>query len=216
MCQFNDIKVTDTSVIIFSHSQLSLMPRVVPEYKEEAKKRILEVATRIVLEKGYQHVRMDDIAREAGISRPTLYLYYKNKEALFLEIVRSIIADIGSMAQETIQFGEIQSFEDFFSRANERYKDQFAIIFEVMTGLPKKHMIISEISRLHEGMIAQIARFLSMRFPDHPMSSDPEILANAMLAMFIGLQIRQKLGLDPEKASKVWEMVIPAQFQHDG
>lgn len=190
------------------------MPRVVPEYKEEAKKRILEVATRIVFEKGYQHVRMDDIAREAGISRPTLYLYYKNKEALFLEIIKSIIGDVSSMAQKTIQSGEIQSFGDFFAEANNRYRDQFAIVFEVMAGLPKKHLIISEIARLHDEMITQIATYLSLRFPDRPVKSDPEIMANAMLALFIGLQIRQRLGLDPEKAAQVWETVISAPFQH--
>lgn len=189
------------------------MPRVVPEYKKEAKKRILEVATRIVFEKGYQHVRMDDIAKEAGISRPTLYLYYENKEALFLEIIKSIIADVSSMAQESIQSGEIQSLGDFFAEANNQYRNQFAMIFEVMAGLTKKHRLISEIALLHDEMIHQIAMYLSMRFPDRPVEIDPEIMANAMLALFIGLQIRQRLGLDPEKAARVWETVISAPFQ---
>ena len=56
-----------------------------------------------------------------------------------------------------------------------------------MAGLPKKHLIISEIARLHDEMITQIAMYLSLRFPDRPVKSDPEIMANAMLALFIGL-----------------------------
>jgi len=188
------------------------MPRVVPEYKAEAKKRILDVATRIVLEKGYQQVRMDDIAREAGISRPTLYLYYTNKEALFLEIISNIITGVGEMAEQTIRSGNVTSFGSFFALANEQSRDQFSIVYEVMVGMPDKHNILSKIADLHNCMIHLITSLICERFPRSAELPDPEILANAMLALFIGLQVRQKLGLEPEKAVKVWETVISAPF----
>jgi AcrR family transcriptional regulator len=189
------------------------MPRVVPEYKEEAKRRILEVATRTVIEKGYQQVRMDDIAREAGVSRPTLYLYYKNKETLLTEIIESVIHQVGMMAAQTICSGNAKSFVEFFILANTQYRDLFQVVFDVMTGMPDKHEMIERISDMHSMMVKQISLLIakqSLLKEDR----DPEIFANALLALFIGLQVRQNLGLSPDTAAKVWEEVLTGSFHH--
>lgn len=41
--------------------------------------RVLDAAFRLVLAYGYQRTTMDDIARAAGMSRPGIYLLFKNK-----------------------------------------------------------------------------------------------------------------------------------------
>ncbi len=63
------------------------MPKVVPEYKEEAKNRILEAATEMFLEKGYKNTKMTEIARKLGVSKGALYQYYNSKEALLLDVL---------------------------------------------------------------------------------------------------------------------------------
>ena len=46
-------------------------------------------------ERGLSAARLDDIARQAGLSKGTIYLYFPNKEELFREVVRtSVIAFI--------------------------------------------------------------------------------------------------------------------------
>ena len=62
------------------------MPKVVPEYKEQATKKILEAARSVFAEKGYHDARMEDIAEMVGVSKRTLYLYFTNKEELFAAI----------------------------------------------------------------------------------------------------------------------------------
>jgi len=62
------------------------MPRVVPEYKEEAKNRIVSAANQVFAEKGYRQATMDDVAKKIGVSKGTLYLYFASKEELFEEI----------------------------------------------------------------------------------------------------------------------------------
>ncbi len=59
------------------------MPKVVPEYKEEAKNRILEAANKVFAEKGYHEATMDDIAKRLGVSKGAIYLYFSGKEDLF-------------------------------------------------------------------------------------------------------------------------------------
>ena len=42
---------------------------------------------------GFRKTSMDDIARGAGMSRPALYLHFKNKEAIFRSLVESYYAE---------------------------------------------------------------------------------------------------------------------------
>lgn len=51
------------------------------------KDRILQDAGKLVMKFGVRSVSMDDIASELGISKKTIYLYYKDKDALVDEIV---------------------------------------------------------------------------------------------------------------------------------
>jgi AcrR family transcriptional regulator len=49
----------------------------------DTERRILETASRLFLRYGFEKTTMDDIAREAGIAKATLYRYWPSKEALF-------------------------------------------------------------------------------------------------------------------------------------
>ncbi|MEI9996196.1 MAG: TetR/AcrR family transcriptional regulator [Rhizomicrobium sp.] len=52
---------------------------------------ILDAALKIFAAKGYAAARMEDIAREAGVTKGTIYLYFENKEAVFKSLVRESI-----------------------------------------------------------------------------------------------------------------------------
>ena len=49
--------------------------------------RILEGARKLFLEEGFDAASMADIARRAGVSKGTLYVYFDSKERLFVELV---------------------------------------------------------------------------------------------------------------------------------
>jgi TetR/AcrR family transcriptional regulator len=55
--------------------------------KEQRKKEILDTAERLFFSRRYDDVSMDEIANEVELNKATLYLYFKNKEALFAAIV---------------------------------------------------------------------------------------------------------------------------------
>ena len=44
-------------------------------------------ASQVFLEKGFDAASMNDIARAAGVSKGTLYVYFANKEQLFVELI---------------------------------------------------------------------------------------------------------------------------------
>lgn len=62
---------------------------------EERPQQIIEAALTIFGERGLASARLDDIAKLAGLSKGTIYLYFPNKEELFREVVRhTIVAEI--------------------------------------------------------------------------------------------------------------------------
>ncbi len=62
------------------------MPR--PDRSEERRDQILEAAIQAFAEKGLHEARMEDIASRAGLSKPALYLYFRNKDAIIGSLLR--------------------------------------------------------------------------------------------------------------------------------
>jgi AcrR family transcriptional regulator len=59
---------------------------------EDRPREICAAALDVFSEKGFAAARLDEIARRAGVSKGTLYLYFKDKEDLFRAVVRDAIA----------------------------------------------------------------------------------------------------------------------------
>lgn len=50
--------------------------------------QVLEGARKVFLRDGFERASVDDIAREAGVSKATIYAYFPDKQLLFLEVAR--------------------------------------------------------------------------------------------------------------------------------
>jgi AcrR family transcriptional regulator len=60
--------------------------------KSARPEEILDAALELFTEKGFSATRMLDVAKKAGISKGTLYLYFENKEAIFRAVVQEMMA----------------------------------------------------------------------------------------------------------------------------
>ena len=54
---------------------------------------ILDAALKVFAEKGFAAARMEDIARAAGVTKGTIYLYFESKEAMFKALVREAVGN---------------------------------------------------------------------------------------------------------------------------
>jgi AcrR family transcriptional regulator len=59
---------------------------------EERESAILATAERLLEQRSPQQISVDDLARGAGISRPTFYFYFPSKEAVFLTLIDRLVA----------------------------------------------------------------------------------------------------------------------------
>lgn len=63
--------------------------------RTSTRERVLQAADRLWSERGVHGVSLDDIARDAAITKPTLYYYFADKAGLFTEVVCSVLEQHG-------------------------------------------------------------------------------------------------------------------------
>ena len=83
----------------------------------EKDQKILEAAFKVFAAYGFKRVTMADIAKEAGMSRPALYLVFPNKEAIF----RAMVEKFNNQA--------LNENKEGVSKLNE-LKEQLEFLFE--------------------------------------------------------------------------------------
>jgi len=73
--------------------------------KEARPQELLAAALEQFVARGYAATRLEDVARQAGVSKGTLYLYFANKEELFKAVVReNMLPVLGEAAQMIDRF----------------------------------------------------------------------------------------------------------------
>lgn len=76
-----------------------------PKWQRRAEDRPREIcaaALEVFAEKGFAAAKLDEIAKRAGVSKGTLYLYFKDKEQLFRAVVRDTVVPNVDMLRGTI------------------------------------------------------------------------------------------------------------------
>ena len=59
--------------------------------KHDRPRDIIAAALQVFTEKGFAGARIEEIARRAGVSKGTLYLYFETKEDMFRAVVREVV-----------------------------------------------------------------------------------------------------------------------------
>jgi TetR/AcrR family transcriptional regulator, ethionamide resistance regulator len=95
---------------------------------DDRERAILETTERLLEERPLSEISVDDLAKGAGISRPTFYFYFPSKDAVVLTIIdRLVAAAAGSREQalKTLAAGDPraglrQALEDLYSAFRSR------------------------------------------------------------------------------------------------
>ena len=73
---------------------------------EDRPREICAAALEVFAEKGFAAARLEEIAKRAGVSKGTLYLYFKDKEQLFRAVVRDTVGpNVENLRSDLIQTG---------------------------------------------------------------------------------------------------------------
>jgi len=95
-----------------------------PRWRRRAEARpteILDAALTVFSARGFAAAKLDDVAKEAGVSKGTLYLYFESKEALFeamaLELMRvPVMAQLETIAKAETASDALRQLIQFMTR----------------------------------------------------------------------------------------------------
>jgi AcrR family transcriptional regulator len=159
---------------------------------EERPAQILKAALTEFGESGLACARLDDIAKRAGLSKGTIYLYFPNKEELFREVVRHTV--VSQIEESERQFGEVSGSAtealQLFMRTFWRFirSSQFAPLFRLIHAeihnYPDLAQFYAEevVTRRHRLIASIITRGVeSGEFRD----VDPTVAARMLTASFV-------------------------------
>lgn len=87
-----------------SHPRASRGRRSARPSGEDREQAILQTAIRLLGDRSYAEISVDDLAKGAGLSRPTFYFYFPSKEAVLLTLLDPLIqqADTGFPAMNNL------------------------------------------------------------------------------------------------------------------
>ncbi len=73
--------------------------------KEARPHELLSAALDLFVERGFASTRLEDVAKRAGVSKGTLYLYFTNKEELFKAVVReNLVPELGQAEELVVSY----------------------------------------------------------------------------------------------------------------
>lgn len=71
----------------------------------EKRTEILEAAVKLFSERGFEKTTVDEIATKANVGKGTIYLYFQNKEDIFLGVLEEGMAKLLDIFEKIIQSG---------------------------------------------------------------------------------------------------------------
>lgn len=116
------------------------MPRIakarLAEHGESRRTQILEAALRVWVRDGFHSAPVEAIAREAGLGKGTIYLYFPNKEAVLRAAIErfSLLPVIGESVGKLAETPPEQAIPAFVAAMWQRLKER-APVFRVMLGM---------------------------------------------------------------------------------
>ncbi|HIH02889.1 MAG TPA: TetR/AcrR family transcriptional regulator [Methanoregulaceae archaeon] len=183
------------------------MPKVLPEYKEDAKRRIIEAAMDVIAERGSDRMRIDDVAQKLGVTKGAVYWYFKTKE----ELVGAVLAKIRNDIQK-IEFDSYYNrpFEETLMQMYDRYAltddRQRAIFFEAFALATRNTDVRHATREYYEGLASTFETAIRKERKQHFLQTqiDDRRLALMMVALYSGLQNYLLVWMHQEEIRDLW------------
>ena len=72
----------------------------VPDTSGNVRQRLLDAALQLFSTKGYAATSVRELVEAAGVTKPVLYYYFKNKEGLYLALMEDALGDFFQVAEQ--------------------------------------------------------------------------------------------------------------------
>lgn len=183
------------------------MPKMYPGYRDEVRKKIVEEASALFLNKGYSATTMEEIAVRLGVTKAAIYQYYKSKVDLFAAVAEFQRQELAGILERSFEGRDImQGASVLFDSLLDYIHHSMEIYTDVMGVAVQNESLRTILREDRYGDLAVIRRFIDEQKNRGLIHSsiDSQILAGTCDALINGLMFDVMIGMDPTEAKKIW------------
>jgi len=163
-----------------------------PDVSAERTEQIIEAALKVFAEQGLQKARMEDVGDAAGLSKATLYLYFKTKDTLIGVILQRLFAymlrsfQTPDAGEDTVEV-QLRSFASQLVDALNRMRPLLPLLYEFYAMGLRKSAAREVLGEFVAEFIATLAPVIERGVARGELRPvDPEQVAITLAAMLEG------------------------------
>ncbi len=164
---------------------------------DQRRRQLLDVACEVFARSGFHDTSMDDVAEQAGVTKPVLYQHFPSKRALYRELLEDTGAQLLTRLAEAT--GRATS-------GRERVQEGFHAYFRFAVGDPSAFRLLlgtairndPEFARIVEQVLTQAADAISTLIEIPTSDEQRRVLAYALVGMAeaVGRRALRNPGVD--------------------
>ena len=172
----------------------------------ERREQLLLVARGIFAERGFQSTTMDDIAKEAGFTKPILYQYFDSKTDLYHEIVTQTAQKLLSSLDAAVS-----SVESPRTKIEVAFRVYFEMVvtetdaFRILFIHAHEGQTAAELRKLEMGLIAFLEPYINISISDDHRSQ--------LAAGVVGIAEGAAATWLVQQAAKGWPTPTPSEAE---
>lgn len=173
------------------------MARKIGSHSEITGPRIRAAAQKLIAERGYAAVSMRQIASEVGVQAGTIYIYFKDKQALLFELMNSHMDELLDSYRAEERSSDpskaLRAFADFHLGFHiDRPEQVFIAYMELRNLSPENFAVVESKRRAYEAELEAILR--AGTDAEHFSLTDVRLTTMAVIAMLTGVNTWYKEG----------------------
>ncbi len=185
-----------------------MCPKVTAEHKIEIKDRIIHSAIENFAKDGFDRARMDDIADSCGLSKGTLYLYFKSKEDLFYAICEYNVERLREQLSALFRNKEelLSDTRRFYETFRKVAHDSDLVLFEMMAESSRNRKLRLALYETKLKIYQAVVESVNYQIKSGVFRKDIDAgaLAIGLVALYDGLTQSRSIGVGDVHTKKAW------------
>jgi AcrR family transcriptional regulator len=190
-------------------NRVRTMPRINPDYRREAREKIIAAALEIAAERGWDEVTLDAIARNVGTSKPALYNYFRSREELLRDVLFEVFRSFRGNLETALSPDEDlpANIRNLSRLLFEREHLRMNLFFQIPLSMMQDNESGEEFIRIIEtsrNILCDCFSRARLR-GELSLDVDPDDAAKTLIVLIFGLHVSAPfLRMDNEEKKRAW------------